>query len=474
MTVKTSVGETESETVNDLILQGETLAPLICSSFVDSTGKECLEEGKYLYKYRDKVRVPPLSLIDDRIGFAKCGIESVELNAYLNVKSNIKKLQYNSEKCFKMHVGKKVDDCPELKINSWKVRDVENVVTSEYELCDEISDEVPLSDVEDQKYLGEILSSNAKNHENIRKQKEKGYIIINQINKILENGFFGKYFFKAAILLRESLFLNSILLNCEVWTDISEKDLKELPSLDNSLLRNILKCPKFTSVPMMFLDLGIIQIKYIIMQSRLMFLYYLLRQNENSLLYQCFKAQTQEKLPGDWICQVEKDFELLKIDMTYDQIRLCTKFTFQKYIKEKNHKIAFQSLMKEKSNQSKCSNVKFGRLDIQEYLKTSSLTTHQKKILFQMRTGTFPVFTNIKFLVKDTLCPCCLLFEDTMEHQLRCAVINSNTKLICKNRMSISDVFSSQVEKQINITIIFEQAIRGRKIILNHIKTDDQ
>ena len=74
-----------------------------------------------MYKYRDKVGVPPLSLIDDTIGVAKCGIESVELNEYRNVKSNIKKLQYNSEKCFKMHVGKKVDDCPELMINSWKV-----------------------------------------------------------------------------------------------------------------------------------------------------------------------------------------------------------------------------------------------------------------------------------------------------------------------------------------------------------------
>ena len=210
------------------------------------------------------------------------------------------------------------------------------------------------------------------------------------------------------------------------------------------------------------------------MQRRLMYLHYLLRQNEKSLLFKCFKAQTEEKLQGDWICQVEEDFELLNIDMTYDQIRSCTKFTFQKYIKEKNYQIAFQSLMKDKNYQSKCSNIKFERLETQEYLKTSSLTTHQKKLLFQMRTGTFPVFMNIKFQVKDTLCPCCFSFEDTMEHQLRCQIINSNTKLVCKNGMSIGDVFSSRVKEQINITIIFEQAIRRRNIIMNHIKTDNQ
>ena len=32
---------------------------------VDSLGKECLDVDKLLYLYRDKMRVPPLAMVDD-------------------------------------------------------------------------------------------------------------------------------------------------------------------------------------------------------------------------------------------------------------------------------------------------------------------------------------------------------------------------------------------------------------------------
>ena len=83
-------------------MQGGTLAPLKCSVQVDSIGKECMVEEKYLYFYRGKVAVPPLTMVDDLIAASKCGNETVELNAYLNCKTNIKKLQFGEQKCKKM------------------------------------------------------------------------------------------------------------------------------------------------------------------------------------------------------------------------------------------------------------------------------------------------------------------------------------------------------------------------------------
>ena len=38
---------------------------------------------------------------------------------------------------------------------------------------------------------------------------------MNEIEYVLDNGFFGKHHFEAVKFLRESLFLNSILLNME-------------------------------------------------------------------------------------------------------------------------------------------------------------------------------------------------------------------------------------------------------------------
>ena len=72
VSVKTPVGETKEETVKETVLQGETIAPLACSSHVDFIGKECIKKEKYLFKYREAV--------------AKCGVETLELNEYLNTK----------------------------------------------------------------------------------------------------------------------------------------------------------------------------------------------------------------------------------------------------------------------------------------------------------------------------------------------------------------------------------------------------
>ena len=67
----------------------------------------------------------------------------------------------------------------------------------------------------EQKYLGVIISSDGTHTKNVQERRNKGYGIINQILQILESTYFGKFHFEKALVLRESLFLSSILLNSE-------------------------------------------------------------------------------------------------------------------------------------------------------------------------------------------------------------------------------------------------------------------
>ena len=75
-------------------MQGEVFGPLQCSVQVDTISKECLEESKFLYSYKNKVLVPPLSMIDDLACVAESGVSAVEMNSYINTKTLIKKLQF--------------------------------------------------------------------------------------------------------------------------------------------------------------------------------------------------------------------------------------------------------------------------------------------------------------------------------------------------------------------------------------------
>ena len=107
-------------------MQGDVFGPIECSVQVDSFGKECLEEDKYLYSYKDSVKIPILSMVDDALLVSECGYKSAMLNTFINTKTNIKKLQYGTAKCFKMHlVGKCIEEvCPDLLFfYGWKLRD---------------------------------------------------------------------------------------------------------------------------------------------------------------------------------------------------------------------------------------------------------------------------------------------------------------------------------------------------------------
>ena len=98
-------------------MQGEIFGPLCCSVQVDTFGKECIQEKKHLYNYKNEVGVPPLAMVDDLLCISTCGLKSVEMNAYINAKTNVKKLQFGETKCHKMHVGLKNKCCPDLYVD---------------------------------------------------------------------------------------------------------------------------------------------------------------------------------------------------------------------------------------------------------------------------------------------------------------------------------------------------------------------
>ena len=107
MSVKTPVGKTETGIIKNVITQGDVFGPILCSNQIDQFGKECLEDNKYLYLYKNKVKIPPLGMIDDVLCVSECGHKTAMLNSFLKFKSDSKKLQFGVKKCKKLHVGQK-------------------------------------------------------------------------------------------------------------------------------------------------------------------------------------------------------------------------------------------------------------------------------------------------------------------------------------------------------------------------------
>ena len=306
--VQTPHGLSKRELFEDLVMQGDVLSPLISSLQVDKIGKDCLENKKHLYYFKDVVPIPPLEMMDDLLTISECGYKTKLLNEFINFKTGTKRLQFGASKCIKMHIGKEKSEilCKDLFVGEWKDEVVEDSETDGYKMKEHFSGNVKMEEKKEQKYLGDVLSSDGTHLKNIQERRNKGYGVINQIIQILESTYFGKYYFEVAMVLRESLFLSSLLLNSEAWVNYTEKEIRILEQCDELLLSTILECDANTSNAFKYLELGIIPLRFDIMKRKLMFLQYILKQNKESMIYKIFKAIEENPIKNDFVFTCKK------------------------------------------------------------------------------------------------------------------------------------------------------------------------
>ena len=90
-------------------------APLQAAVQVDSLTRKIEEEDKarveagekgLLFRYKGVVPIPSLGLMDDNITVTEAGLNSEQVNIFMNEHSAEKKLQSNPKKCKYIKIGK--------------------------------------------------------------------------------------------------------------------------------------------------------------------------------------------------------------------------------------------------------------------------------------------------------------------------------------------------------------------------------
>ena len=142
--VKTPAGITDRFTVQEIEMQGTVAGPIKACVQVDTLGRDCYLYNEGLYLYKNCVKIPPLGMVDDIASISLCGIDSIKMNAIINSKIDSKKLEFGPSKCYNIHVGKKVENCCDLKVQGKVMKRKESEV-----------------------YLGDIICSSGTNDKNI-------------------------------------------------------------------------------------------------------------------------------------------------------------------------------------------------------------------------------------------------------------------------------------------------------------------
>ena len=213
-------------------MQGDVLGPLLSSNMVENyIGSNAIKTCNY-YMYKNKVVIPPLAMVDDTLGISVCGVKSNKMNSFLNTRTSLMNLQFGSDKCEKLHIGKiqNKDICSTLTIDFWKQKLVEkDGVGKEFE--DTFVGKEPMKEVENKKYLGDIVSKNGTNTLNIKEKTNKAMGNVNKIVLTISERSYGIHTFKAAKLMREAIIISGLLTNSECWINLTKKNLDDLENL---------------------------------------------------------------------------------------------------------------------------------------------------------------------------------------------------------------------------------------------------
>ena len=171
-----------------------------------------------------------------------------------------------------------------------------------------------MKEVDSDVYLGDIIMANGKNDMNVKNRICKGLGKITEIMEILEKLPLGEHYFSTAVLLRESLFLSTVLSSADVWYGLSKEHIEELEDLDLSLLRKITSAPCSIAKEALHLELGILNIGALVKAKRLNYLHYLVKRSPDEMLNKFFITQWKHESKDDWTETAKSD--LLDIGLT--------------------------------------------------------------------------------------------------------------------------------------------------------------
>ena len=191
-----------------------------------------------------------------------------------------------------------------------------------------------MHEAKQEKYLGDIIVTNAKHAATVSSQRARGFGIIADIIQILNHIQDSKRRTRVRLHLRQAWLINSILLNIEVWHNVLKKDTKIFLNLDHYLMRQITGAYSKVSVEVLYLETAAIPIDYILASRRVNYLHNILSKQDGELVKRVYFAQKDSTVKGDWCDMVKVDMELIGLNMTESEIQSMSKNKFKRHVKK--------------------------------------------------------------------------------------------------------------------------------------------
>ena len=456
MAVKTAHGLSDRQTVEDIVLQGDTFGSIMASVQVEKIGNDSMKAGNF-YLYKNSLPVGFLGMVDDVVGITEAGHKASELNAFINVRTAEKTLQFGPSKCKYMIVGKcaKFTKQENLQVDHWITKHTTNKVTGEQDLEESYEGKIDIERADEYKYLGFVVSCAGNNMVNIRHMKNKSLGVIRKIITKLASLNLKKYYFECGVILMNSILRGTILYAADMYYNLKESEVRHIERIEESFLRKLLKTTKGCPITSLYLHTGQTPARFEIMKMRLLFLKYILEQPEQSNVKQMLKLQLEMPSRGDWASTCIKDLKYLQISLSLEEIRNMSKRKYSTILKDKTREFALKYLLEKRG--SKGQEIEYSNLEMADYLLpfNNCLTIDEKCELFAVKNRMIDIPNNFSSK-SEHKCECGEI--ETMSHIYKCELYNEGKQ----QALPYEKIFCGNINEEIEVYRKFKQNLEKR------------
>ena len=422
--------------------QGSRLTGRMFSKLMDMLQEEIEPSGEG-FQLQHNLIIPYLLWVDD---VASCveGHENQEKILKRVNEFGIKhKLKWGATKCNVLRIGKHKDNDQK----EWKLGEEQIKESDKY------------------KYLGDIITSDGKNEQNIEARKNKVTASIVSINTIAASDVLRQIETTVLLELHEKVILSALLTNAEAWT-LNCGNKEELNKIEIQALKYMFDLPAHIPTPAIIYSLGTLYTHHRIDQKRLIYLHRLLNNRDETWTKQTL--MTLINLNIGWGKSIMETLTEYELPTNLETIRTVTKRQWKRIIKEKveikNHVRLYEDCHKKENGEqipkTKTKNIiehlnshTYQRMPLNEL---THCTKQETKTILIARFGMLECGKNFKGSLKE-VCRYCNELDDE-NHRLNYCVKFQDTNLYdCDDKVNFYDIYSSDIQVIKNVISYIEK-----------------
>ena len=122
------------------------------------------------------------------------------------------------------------------------------------------------------RYFGDHFNCKGNNKDLCKERVKKATETIIELMALCRETCFGIKQIECMLILYRSMFLPRLIYNCEAWSNMTKNDYETLQSLQLIYSRSIMELPKGAPIATLYLELGILPIKYEIEMRQILYL----------------------------------------------------------------------------------------------------------------------------------------------------------------------------------------------------------